>query len=210
MQQHRIVKRFLWLDVSARCRCIFFFVLFLAERSATLFWFVRCGASFCRSLLQLNVFPGSYFLLWSDIVACFWAGTSTERLGLLYEIILPITPFSNCLLYIKGAIRGFYFEGKPLLQEEEKRRKKARRDFITPVVTCASSSTMPRAHQKVESDGSLFSRIVEQGWLAFLLLGIFMIGLRLYNVKQRRDQRKLLREGLMAEMGYRGKANKKD
>lgn len=69
---------------------------------------------------------------------------------------------------------------------------------------------MPRAHQKVESDGSLFSRIVEQGWLAFLLLGIFMIGLRLYNVKQRRDQRKLLREGLMAEMGYRGKANKKD
>lgn len=68
---------------------------------------------------------------------------------------------------------------------------------------------MPRAHRKVETDTSLFSRVVEQGWLAFLLLGVFMIGLRLYNVKQRRDQRKLLREGLIAEMGYRGKAAKK-
>lgn len=68
---------------------------------------------------------------------------------------------------------------------------------------------MPRAHQQVVSDTSIFSRVVEQGWLAFLLLGVFMIGLRLYNVKQRRDQRKLLREGLMAEMGYRGKVGKK-
>ncbi|KAK7198533.1 hypothetical protein NESM_000815000 [Novymonas esmeraldas] len=68
---------------------------------------------------------------------------------------------------------------------------------------------MPRAHQKVESDNSIFSRIVEQGWIAFLLLGVFMIGLRLYNVKQRRDQRRMLREGLMAEMGYRSKASRK-
>lgn len=68
---------------------------------------------------------------------------------------------------------------------------------------------MPRAHQKVESDNTFFSRLVENGWVAFLVLGVFMIGLRLYNVKQRRDQRKLLREGLMAEMGYRSKASRK-
>jgi hypothetical protein len=69
---------------------------------------------------------------------------------------------------------------------------------------------MPRAHQAVETDNSFFSRLVENGWVAFVLLGVFMIGLRLYNVKQRRDQRQLLREGLMAEMGYRGKAAKKN
>lgn len=68
---------------------------------------------------------------------------------------------------------------------------------------------MPRTHQKVETDNSIFTRVVEQGWLAFVLLGVFMIGLRLYNVKQRREQRALLREGLMAEMGYRGKTSKK-
>ncbi|KAG5475499.1 hypothetical protein LSCM4_04081 [Leishmania orientalis] len=68
---------------------------------------------------------------------------------------------------------------------------------------------MPRAHQRVELEGSIFSRVVEQGWVAFLILGALMVALRLYNVKQRRDQRKLLREGLMAEMRYCSKANRK-
>ncbi|CAJ1009598.1 hypothetical protein Q4I28_004912 [Leishmania naiffi] len=68
---------------------------------------------------------------------------------------------------------------------------------------------MPRAYQKSEIDSSIFSRIVEQGWVAFFILGILMIGLRVYNVKQRRDQRKLLREELMAEMRYRSMASRK-
>ncbi|KAG5475241.1 hypothetical protein LSCM1_03352 [Leishmania martiniquensis] len=68
---------------------------------------------------------------------------------------------------------------------------------------------MPRAYQRVELDSSIFSRIFEQGWVAFLILGALMIGLRLYNVKQRQDQRKLLREGLMAEIGYRTKVDRK-
>ncbi|AIN99386.1 hypothetical protein LPMP_270060 [Leishmania panamensis] len=68
---------------------------------------------------------------------------------------------------------------------------------------------MPRVYQKSEIDSSIFSRIVEQGWVAFFILGILMIGLRVYNVKQRRDQRKLLREELMAEMRYRSMASRK-
>lgn len=68
---------------------------------------------------------------------------------------------------------------------------------------------MPRAYQAVKSDDSWFSFFVEQGWIAFVVLGAFMIGLRMYNVKQRADQRRLLREGLLAEMGYHGKASRK-
>ncbi|CBZ28101.1 conserved hypothetical protein [Leishmania mexicana MHOM/GT/2001/U1103] len=83
------------------------------------------------------------------------------------------------------------------------------RPTITQRHTYVLVVIMPRAHQKVEADSSIFSHIVEQGWVAFIILGALMIGLRLYNVKQRRNQRKLLREELMAEMGYRSKASRK-
>lgn len=68
---------------------------------------------------------------------------------------------------------------------------------------------MPRVTPKPESDNSVFAFLVEQSWLAFLFLGVFIVGLRLYNVKQRSDQRRLLRESLMAEVSYKGKAAKK-
>lgn len=69
---------------------------------------------------------------------------------------------------------------------------------------------MPRVTSRPESDNSLFALLVEQGWVAFLILGVFIVGLRLYNVKQRAEQRRLLRENLMAEMGYKsGSADKK-
>ncbi|KAG5501360.1 hypothetical protein JKF63_03172 [Porcisia hertigi] len=69
---------------------------------------------------------------------------------------------------------------------------------------------MPRTHQKVELESSIFSGIVNQGWIAFVILGVFMIGLRLYNVRQRQSQRNMLREELMAEMGYRSKLSRKE
>lgn len=61
---------------------------------------------------------------------------------------------------------------------------------------------MPRIEEEHVSDGSIFSLVVEQGWLAFIVLGVFIVGLRLYNVRQRATQRKILRESFLAEMGY--------
>eukprot|EP00796_Vickermania_ingenoplastis_P008833 gene8833-6216_t len=55
-------------------------------------------------------------------------------------------------------------------------------------------------------DDGTFSTIVEQGWLAFVVLGLFLVGLRLYNIRQRSVQRKLLREAIMAEVGYGAQA----
>ncbi|EPY36626.1 hypothetical protein STCU_00487 [Strigomonas culicis] len=68
---------------------------------------------------------------------------------------------------------------------------------------------MPRITEKAQEESSLFALVVEQGWIAFIILGIFMICLRLYNVKQRSEQRAMLREGIMAELGYKSNIKKK-
>ncbi|KAF8281220.1 hypothetical protein TcBrA4_0091870 [Trypanosoma cruzi] len=43
---------------------------------------------------------------------------------------------------------------------------------------------------------------LEQGWLPFFIMGVIILGLRMYNVRQREEQRQLLREGLLSELNY--------
>lgn len=69
---------------------------------------------------------------------------------------------------------------------------------------------MPRSEQAKPGGETLFSSVVEQGWLAFVILGVLMVGLRLYNVHARSQQRQLLRENLMAQLGYGVKTEKRE
>lgn len=76
---------------------------------------------------------------------------------------------------------------------------------------CVGCTTMSREVRVSDDDGSsVVTMLIERGWLAFIILGIFIVGLRLFNVSQRAQQRKLLREGLMAEMGYYNKVSRKN
>ncbi|ESL09656.1 hypothetical protein TRSC58_02621 [Trypanosoma rangeli SC58] len=50
--------------------------------------------------------------------------------------------------------------------------------------------------------------LIEQGWLPLFIMGVMLLGLRLYNVRQREEQRVLLREGLISEIAYRNALKK--
>ncbi|CCW71140.1 unnamed protein product [Phytomonas sp. Hart1] len=56
---------------------------------------------------------------------------------------------------------------------------------------------------------SFFSYILDQQWILFALLGLIAVSLRLYNLKQRTQHNKLLRETIMVELGYNKNVQKK-
>ncbi|KAH9599466.1 hypothetical protein LSM04_002677 [Trypanosoma melophagium] len=51
--------------------------------------------------------------------------------------------------------------------------------------------------------------LIEQGWIPLFIMGLLMLGLRIFNVHQRQEQRKLLREGLVSELAYQNALRKK-
>ncbi|CCW61026.1 unnamed protein product [Phytomonas sp. EM1] len=68
---------------------------------------------------------------------------------------------------------------------------------------------MDAARSINEEKQNFFTYIIEQQWLMFVLLGVIMVGIRLFNMRQRAQHQQLLRETIMVELGYTKNARRK-
>lgn len=50
------------------------------------------------------------------------------------------------------------------------------------------------------AENDWFSLLLDQSWVAFVILGVFLVGIKIYNMRQREEGRKLLTEAVKLEL----------